>query len=264
MAKTYRLVACGMLAALAFILQIANPILGLHTGFGMTIDLVAVPVMLALFMFGVAESIEVLSLATIFIALFAPTGIVGALMKFAATAPIIILAALNIIRKKGKPDMATNALILAAGLAASTILFWLGAWIYDALKDSYLLFFGMLPILAMAGALYLIAKISKPVESDYRMFENSKSFLLVIIAAIIVRGIAMIIANYYFAGPLYFKISAEEFIGYITGSDILFFGKGSAWYLVVFAFNALQAVVETAIAWALAYKFGLAKRYSEA
>ncbi len=262
MAKTYRLVATGMLAACAFILQITNPLLGIQTGFGMTVDLVAVPIILALFMFGVSSAIEVLTLATIFIALFAPTGKIGAVMKFAATAPIIILAAMNIIRKKGNPDMKANAAILAGGLVATTVLFWLGAWIYDSLKGSYLLLFGLLPILAMAGALYLISKASKPGESDYRMFENSRSFLLVVIAAIIVRGIAMIIANYYFAGPLYFKMPAEEFIGYITSSNILFFGKGSAWYAVVFVFNAIQTIVETAVAWVLAYKFGLARRYS--
>ncbi len=263
MSKTYKIVATGMLAACALILQIANPILGINTGFGMTIDLVGVPIILALFMFGVEASIEVLALATLFIAIFAPTGIVGALMKFAATAPVIIFAALNMARKGKNPGMLENGLMLVAGVVASALIFALGGWIYSELKDTSLLVFGLLPVLAMAGALFIVQKMGGGKKHDYRIFENSRSFLVVVAAAVILRGVAMIIANYYFAGPLYFKLSPEEFVGYISSTDILVFGKNSAWQIVVFAFNAIQAIAEIAVAWILAYKFNLAKRYSD-
>ncbi len=284
MSKTYRLVATAMLAACAFILQISNNVIGVPTGFGMTIDLVGVPIILALFMFGVSSSIEVLALSTIFIAIFAPTGVIGALMKFSATAPIIILAALNIIRKKGNPSARDNVFIVLGAIAASILIFAIGGWIYNSLKSSALLLFGLLPVILMAGVIYALSKVfggkdknpnfcptcndqlSKlhvEDESETMNFENSRSFVIVLIAAIIVRGIAMIIANYYFAGPLYFKLAPEEFIGYISSADILLFGKGSAWHLVIFIFNAVQAIAEITIAWLLAYKFGLAKRYAK-
>ena len=267
MSKTYRLVATATLAALAFVLQYANGALGLQTGFGMTIDLVAVPIVLALFMFGVESSIEVLAVSTIFIALFAQTGPIGAAMKFAATAPTIaVFAAYLIMRGKGTGAPAI-ALAALAAIVFSVGLFAAGGMIQSALGSAGLLF-GLLPILLMLVITYAVLKYFererriKDAMHKPSAFADARVLLLLAAAVIIIRGAAMVVSNFYFAGPLYFKISPEQFVSFVDSSDLLFFGKGTAWYVAIFAFNALQAAIEISVAWLIAYRFGFAKKYS--
>jgi riboflavin transporter FmnP len=268
MPKTYRLVATAMLAALAFVLQYANGVLGLQTGFGMTIDLVAVPIVLALFLFGVESSIEVLAVATIFIALFAQTGPIGAAMKFAATAPtVIVFAAYMIARGRGggAPALALAAL---AAVVFSVGLYAAGGMMQSALGGSSGLLFGLLPIIAMALIIYAALKHFgrqgkvKDALHKASIFADARTVALLAVAVIIIRGAAMIVSNFYFAGPLYFKISPEQFVSLLNSSDLLFFGKGAAWYVAIFAFNAIQAALEIAVAWLVAYRFGFARKYS--
>jgi len=267
MSKTYRLVATATLAALAFVLQFANGALGLQTGFGMTIDLVAVPIILALFMFGVESSIEVLAVSTIFIALFAQTGPIGAAMKFAATAPTIaVFAAYLIMRGKGTGAPAITLAALAA-IVFSVGLFAAGGMMQSVLGSTGLLF-GLLPILLMLLITYVVLKYFererriKDAMHKHSAFADVRVLALLAVAVIIIRGAAMIVSNFYFAGPLYFKISPEQFVSFVNSSDLLFFGKGAAWYVAIFVFNAIQAVIEIAIAWMIAYRFGFAKKYS--
>jgi riboflavin transporter FmnP len=257
-----------MLAALAFVLQYANGVLGLQTGFGMTIDLVAVPVILALFLFGVESSIEVLAVATIFIALFAQTGPIGAAMKFAATAPtVIVFAAYMIARGKGG---GAHALALAAIAAAvfSVGLYAVGGMMHSALGENGGLLFGLLPIIAMAlmayAALRHFSREGKAKRADHKpsLFSDARTVALLALAAIAIRGATMIVANFYFAGPLYFRMSPEQFVSLLNSSDLLFFGKGAAWYVAIFAFNAMQAALEVVVAWLVAYRFGFARKYS--
>ena len=57
MAKsTYDIAVVALLAALAAVLQISNGVLGIPSPFGMKLDLAAVPVLLALFLFGFEDS----------------------------------------------------------------------------------------------------------------------------------------------------------------------------------------------------------------
>jgi len=268
MSKTYRLVATATLAALAFVLQFANGALGLQTGFGMTIDLVAVPIILALFLFGVESAIEVLAVATIFIALFAQSGPIGAAMKFAATAPTIaVFAAYLIMRGKGTGAPAI-ALAALAAIVFSVGLYAAGGMMHSALGASGDLLFGLLPILFMLlityAALKYFERKRKISEALHKpaAFADVRVLALLAVAVIIIRGAAMVVANFYFAGPLYFKISPDQFVSLVNSSDLLFFGKGAAWYVAIFAFNAIQAAIEISIAWLVAYKFGFARKYA--
>ncbi|MCX6770830.1 MAG: hypothetical protein NTX79_02130 [Candidatus Micrarchaeota archaeon] len=305
MSKTYRLVATATLAALAFVLQYANGALGLQTGFGMTIDLVAVPIILALFMFGVESAIEVLAVATIFIALFAPTGPIGAAMKFAATAPTIaVFAAYLIMRGKGTGAPAI-ALAALAAIVFSVGLFAAGGMMNSAMGGNAGLLFGLLPIFLMLLITYTVLRYFErerrvkdamhkpslflpfgkkgrnqnvatfwgaaepkfcsricPSGANSAAFADARVLALLAVAVIIIRGAAMVVSNFYFAGPLYFKISPEQFVSFVSSSDLLFFGKGAAWYVAIFAFNALQAAIEIAVAWLIAYRFGFARKYA--
>jgi riboflavin transporter FmnP len=78
----------------------------------------------------------------------------------------------------------------------------------------------------------------------------------------LVRGTLMVLANYYIAGPLYFGVAPEQFAAIVQKADVLLLGAGSAWYIVIFFWNAVQSALEFALAWLLAFRFGLSK-YSE-
>lgn len=268
MENNYQLIAISTLAALAFVLQIANNLVGLQTGFGMTIDLVAVPILLALFMFGIKPAIDVLFITTLFIAIFAQTGPIGAAMKFAATAPTILLFSAYVLAGKEKPK---KLLLLAfITIIISVVLFLIGGVAHLFFEKLGGFIYGLFPIFLMAILLFFIYKYVetkaggiKQQKEALRDFYHFKPLFFLSIAIMAIRGIAMIIANFYFAGPLYFKVPPEEFISFISSADILFFGKGSTWYIAVFVFNAIQAVLELWVSWVLAYKFGLVKKYSE-
>ncbi|MEM4555101.1 MAG: hypothetical protein QXT25_04610 [Candidatus Anstonellaceae archaeon] len=261
--SNYVLVATAMLAAAAFVLQISNNVIGLPTGFGMTIDLVAVPAILALFLFGFLPSLEVLFLSTIFIALFAPTGPIGAAMKFGATVPTLLVFGLYFILTSRKIKH-SFALVLLLSLVFGLLVFALGAFAYSLLWAEGKLLAGIFPIISMAFLVFLLYVLFEKQKRAHfsQIFSDPKIVLLLAPIAIIIRGVAMVIANFYFAGPLYFKMTPEQFVALVSSADLLFFGSGAIWYIAIFSFNALQAALELGIAWLIAFKLGFAKKYS--
>jgi riboflavin transporter FmnP len=268
MSKTYRLVATATLASLAFSFQFANSVLGLQTGFGMTIDLVAVPIIIALFVFGVESAIEVLAVSTIFIALFAQTGPIGAAMKFAATAPTLIVFGAYMITRRDGASTPTLVLAALASIVFTVALFAAGGLMQRVFGSEGGLLFGLMPIAAMLLITYLVLRhfererIANAALHKPSAFSNARIVALLALSVIVIRGASMIVSNFFFAGPLYFKLSPDQFIAFINSADLLFFGKGTAWYVAIFAFNAIQAALEIALAYLVAYQFGFAKKYS--
>jgi len=61
---------------------------------------------------------------------------------------------------------------------------------------------------------------------------------------------AMVIANYYFAGPLFFGMSTGEML------------KAIPWQLI-FGWNAIQGALEYTAAWIIAYRFKIAEKYGK-
>ena len=268
--KTYRIVTASLLAALAITLQLTNEFIGIKTGFGMTVDLVAVPVLLAFFIFGFKTALDVVIVLTLAIALTASTGYIGAIMKFAATLPMVAIPALYAISLKGKIGWQRAGAIILLGTLVLTALFALLAYptanLAPVLGQSnvwgvYLV--GLLPVALIALTAYFLRWFVQGKET-MEMFSKPHHVLAVLALALVVRGIAMVIANLYFAGPLFFKIPPHEFIAFIESQNILFFGKGTAWYAAIFFWNAVQGIVEFAIAWMIAFKLGFAGKYAPA
>lgn len=77
----------GALAAISAVFQIVH--LGFETPWGMWIDIVAVPWLIAFFLFGLRGGILVSLIGSIIITFVAPSTWLGAVAKFIATVPVI-------------------------------------------------------------------------------------------------------------------------------------------------------------------------------
>lgn len=97
---TDEIVIAGLFGAISIVFQIVH--IGLPSPIGMWIDLVGVSWLLAYFLKGFRTALLTAVLATIVIALVAPTGPLGAFMKFMATVPMFLIPALALYMVKQK------------------------------------------------------------------------------------------------------------------------------------------------------------------
>jgi riboflavin transporter FmnP len=274
--KTYKLTAVAMLSCVAAILQISNGVIGVPSGFGMTVDLVGVPIILGFFLFGLDAAMYIAILTTLVITLAAPTSWIGAIMKFTATVPMFLVPAFYLLSIKKNFDLGKLLINVFFALFLSMMLFILSInanlvgqaylppfsnAIYTVPRIEYLnfkevrvttsdLLLGLLPVAAITIFSFIVlhfwGRYSK--QTDPFIFSNADAIFIVAFLSIIVRGIATVVSNYYFAGPLFFHLSPNEFIAAVP------------WYLI-FGWNAFQGVIEVALAWTLAFKFGFIERY---
>ena len=247
--KSYKLIACAFLAALAFVLQVSNDVIGIPTGFGMTIDLAAVPIMLALFVFGAEYAMLTLMVLGAIILISAPTGAVGAVMKVGATLPMVLVA-----YYAGKAKNVLDYAYLAAGTIIGVVaLFYLSTQAF--MLNSFL--GGIIPVGVLLGLTYFITK-----DKERGDLSKLSVAAYALVLAVLLRGAVATIANLYFAGPVFFNMSADEFISFLSSLEIPLLGKGTGWF-VIFFWNALQGAIEFIVAWTLAFNFWLAKRYGD-
>ena len=249
--RTYKLIACALLAALAFFLQISNEVIGIPTGFGMTVDLAAVPVLIALFVFGAEYAMMVLALLALIILGISPTGYIGALMKLAATIPMVVVPYLIAHQKKPSKEILGAIAVIIVTLALFSIS------TYFAVIPGLEILTGIIPLLFVAVLGYWMARKGGKV--------NLSSPTIAVIALIIAafsRSIIMTVSNLYFAGPVFFGVSPTEFITALNGLVLPVFGKEMGWF-VIFFWNIIQSTLEFACAWIPAYYFGLVKRHGE-
>ncbi|PIN82636.1 hypothetical protein COV61_05420, partial [Candidatus Micrarchaeota archaeon CG11_big_fil_rev_8_21_14_0_20_47_5] len=160
--NTYKLAAGALLASLAFLLQMSNGILGLPTGFGMTIDLVGVPVLVAFFILGYETALYVAVLVALAIIFFSPTSYIGALTKFSATMPMVIVPAAYLLAAgKGKGQLMGVVVLAAAALIA---FFGIGAYfagIFEGIFGKNSVLVGIAPLVLIALFSYLMLLIWK-------------------------------------------------------------------------------------------------------
>ena len=276
--KTYKLTSIAMLSCMAALFQISNAVVGIPTGFGMTVDLVGVPILLGFFLFGLDAAVYISILTALIITLIAPTSWIGAVMKFTATVPMFLIPAFFMLSMKRRFDTGKFVINVFFALFISLMLFILSintnlagrtytpslpnSTLYTVPKIDYLsysevrvtapdLLLGLLPIAAIALfsliLLYFWGRYSK--DTTPMIFSDARALSIVLILSVIVRGIAMVVSNYYFAGPLFFHTSPEKFMELVP------------WY-VIFAWNAFQGAIEVILAWTLAFRFGFMERYA--
>ncbi len=251
--RTYELTAISMLAAIGAVLQIANNVIGYPTSFGMTIDLVGVPIILGFLLFGLAGGLYTSVLVSIVIAIVAQSSWLGASMKFAATLPMFLVPALYALyQHKGANNSARIAAPIFIGTFLSIGIFILAGRTQTPLNQllGTNLLLGILPILLLSAFAFALAKIwgknSAGITSS--LFSKPAVAVTVLAIAILVRGISMLVSNYYYAAPIFWHITPAQAMAF------------APWPLI-FGWNAVQGALEFTIAWAIAYRFGLAKKH---
>ncbi|MCX6777822.1 MAG: hypothetical protein NT157_02960 [Candidatus Micrarchaeota archaeon] len=263
--KTYVLMATALLSALAIVLQLTHGIIGVQTGFGMTVDLVAVPVLLAFFMFGFNAAVEAAFIMALFITFASPETWIGASMKFAATLPMIIVPALYAISAKRGIDGAKVLAILLFSAVFSITVFALlgmaGSRVLTPSTDSMIA--GVLPIIIVALLGIVLARLWSVYGkgTDQSVFSKPGPIAIVLVVALLVRGVAMVVSNLLFAGPLYFQISPSQVVDLVSSSPLPV--VGNSWYLVIFVWNVLQGGLELLVAWLIAFRLGFAQKYGQ-
>ena len=219
-------------ATLALSLSLLNNFVGIPTGFGMVVDLSAVPIFLSLFLISYKHAVKTLSLFTLALIFLSPSGFIGAIMKFTATIPLIFIPYIFSYRTK-------NAVFLMVILLLMLIIsfgIFSHVYIINELISSIFLF-------AFSSFLVIFIDKKKFLHSNYSYF----SFFI----AVVVRGIIMVVTNIYFAGPLFFKLSPNEIISFVESIGIPFIGKTSIFY-VIFFWNAVQSIIEVFVAYVVA------------
>lgn len=274
--KTYKLTAVAMLSAIAAIFQFSHGVIGIPTGFGMTVDLVGVPIMLGFFLFGLDAALYISILTAFIITVASPETWLGASMKFAATAPMFLIPAFWVLSMKKGFDLGRLLMNVFFALFISLMLFLisihanLAGQAYStslssttyALRLEYMSFegtvvtvsdllLGLLPVVAMTAFCFILLHFWERYSKGFNplIFADARVVFIVLLISIAVRGVTMVISNYYFAGPLFFHIPPEKLMAAVP------------WYLI-FGWNAFQGAVEVMLAWTLSFKFGFLNRYA--
>ena len=94
MTKSHLVVSIAMMTALAIIFEIFSDMLPFRVLWGMKIDFVGTVWVLSYFLYDLPVAFPVSAMTTLYIALFMPTGFVGAIMKFIATIPMFLIPAI--------------------------------------------------------------------------------------------------------------------------------------------------------------------------
>ncbi len=117
--RAYFLVSVAVMSALSIAFELMP---AFRVFWGMKIDFVGTTWVLSFFLYGPAEAAYVSLITTLFILVYSPTGLIGALMKFIATTPMFLIpAALSYLpilpERTSKAYGSLKALLLSAVLA---------------------------------------------------------------------------------------------------------------------------------------------------
>lgn len=271
--KFYSNTVIAGLAALSFILQVIH--FGIASNWGMWIDFVAVPWLIAFFLLGAGAAFTTSIIMLVLISLVAASGVIGAIMKFTATLPMFIIPAMLLFRRKTL--MVSAAVIIIFTVSLSTV-FTHGIIDYQPAKPGEAVekeqpitenlklkisMGGLKPAKNMqnAASSIIIIVAATAIMSAFLawsfktgetrgldFFANPANMLVGLALAVIVRGLIACIANYYFAIPAFFGMTTEQALGFIP-------------WPIMFGMNAVQGAIEYVLAWALVYKTHIRERF---
>ena len=233
----------ALFAALSAVLQLSP--LKIATHWGMKIDLVAVPILIVFFLYGFRAALETSFIMFLVILVVSPDGIIGATMKWMATVPMFIVPTIAMLKFGTKRKLNRKIVTVSGVLISIVALIALFGTFFILLKEKETV--SHLLVALSCGAFYLSFwlltrnyDVKKP-----EIFTSIPFIGVMLVLALIVRGVTTTVINYYFAIPTFFGMSTEEAIAWIP------------WYVIV-GLNALQGIIDLGAAWIITFKTGIA------
>jgi len=238
--KSFEIAIVAMFVALIAVLQVSP--LYIPTSWGMRIDLVAVPVLIAYFLFGLRTSLAVSVGMFVALSFVAAESLIGASAKWIATTPMIITPALMSLRLQRKEWRKDIGIVVGALVTMVALVALIGVmYEFTGASDHKIVspFIVLLASVAFYGAFYVVSRGQEGAGTQY--FRDPRKVAVALVLAIIVRGITTTVINYYFTFPVFFDIPTAAALEWVP------------WY-VMFALNAIQGVVDVAVAWLLVFR----------
>jgi len=230
----------GLFIALIAVLQVSP--LYVPTAWGMRIDIVAVPVLVAFFLYGLRTALAVSAGMFVVLSIVAAESVIGASMKWIATVPMVITPAilrLQVSKESLRNDIGT---IVGAVISIVALIALVGIMYEMAGSESRELYSPFIVLIASAafyGAFYIVSQRHEP--QSLGIYKEPKMIATVLILAVLVRGITTTVINYYFTLPVFFDIPTAAALEWVP------------WY-VMFGLNAIQGALEVTVAWLLVFK----------
>ena len=223
-----RLAVEAALVAAAIALQSVHGVTSYDAGF-MYVDVVGVPAVIATLLLGMRGGVRVAAATALGIYLLDGSGLVGALLKLAATMSTIV--ALRCATARWTFVLAALSAFLVAGGASLTFRVLGAAALYVGLA---------------AVALPLVAGVALAVGAPDRRAaqasiprSSARLLLVPLLAAIMLRGTLMIAGDLFFAVPVFFHESVVDAMRAYPPATI-------------FLWNGVQAVIDAVAGWVLA------------
>ncbi|HOP09380.1 MAG TPA: hypothetical protein PK718_02235 [Candidatus Methanofastidiosa archaeon] len=233
----------AMFLALIAIFQLLKPPLGYVSPWGISVDLVALPVLLAFFLYGFRTSITVCFGLFFIVSIIASEGLIGGTMKWLATMPMIITPAILSVKIRRDALKEDIVVVIAAIVSMVSLIGLLGA-MYKLVGAQDNVFYSPIVVL-IASAIFYFAFFfaTKGMDrEDVSSYRDPKKVLIALALALVVRGITTTVLNYYFALPLFIPgLTPEMALQMIPWWGIL-------------SLNIIQGILEVSVAWLLVFR----------
>ncbi|MBN1785488.1 MAG: hypothetical protein JW825_00660 [Candidatus Methanofastidiosa archaeon] len=241
--KSTDIATVAVFLALIAIFQLLKPPLGYVSPWGISVDLVALPVLLAFFLYGFRTSLTVCFGLFFIVSIIAAEGLIGGTMKWVATMPMIITPAILSV-KISKEQMKENIVVIIAAIISMISLIGLLGVMYKLVGAQDNVLYSPIVVLIATAIFYFAFYIStKGMDrEEISSFKDPRKVLIALVLALFVRGVTTTVLNYYFALPLFIPGLTPE----IALQMIPWWG--------ILGLNIIQGVLEVSLAWILVFK----------
>lgn len=256
--------------AISTVLQLFH--FGFSFAWGMWIDFVAVPWIIAFFLFGFRPALITSLIMFVVISFVSPSSALGGLMKWVATVPMFVIPAAFLFKKKRILFTSAVLTLLIIGALLITFIHTIanptpvetGYCYFDDIDplsskidfqqakfDFSLNFLPIVEILVpFLILIFFISFFSKQSKTQKpSIYSNIKLLILPILLAIVARGLITTVVNYYFAIPIFWGIPTACAL--------------KIPWVVIFGLNTLQGLLEVGVAWVVVFKSGLFKLFEK-
>jgi len=241
--KSSDIAIVAMFLALIAIFQLLKPPLGYVSPWGISVDLVALPVLLAFFLYGFRVSLTVCFGLFFIVSIVAAEGLIGGTMKWVATMPMIITPAILSV-KISREEIKRDLVVIIAAIVSMVALIALLAIMYDLVGAHDNVYYSPVVVLITTAVFYFAFYFAtRGRERDnVSSLSDPKKVVVALVLALVVRGISSTVLNYYFALPLFIPGMTTELALQII-----------PWWGIL-GLNIIQGALEVTLAWLLVFR----------